>query len=212
MDNFICAKNDTTLNASLKIEDSKLDGLLQNLSASKRETYVAFELQNKTVDEIATTRGIAFSTVSSYLEDAILHGLPINFTRLGITMEQIEYLENIIRQPPINSNIVNRSLIKEQVPDMTWDHLKIILALIRRKYGVCIDSLILKSADPSSLTQSVLNENIIESENKTRQLPNWLKRAPSEHDIKKSSEELVDKKSAAENENKKFKKKPKLNI
>ena len=92
----------------------------------------------------------------------------------------------------------------------------------------------LKSADPSSLTQSVLNvnenqsnnklkilsdkcvltskENIIESENKTRQLPNWLKRAPSEHDIKKSSEELVDKKSAAENENKKFKKKPKLNI
>ena len=91
-------------NEKIKIEDSKLDGLLQNLSASKRETYVAFELQNKTVDEIATTRGIAFSTVSSYLEDAILHGLPINFTRLGITMEQIEYLENIIRQPPINSS------------------------------------------------------------------------------------------------------------
>ena len=55
-------------------------------------------------------------------------------------------------------------------------------------------------------------ENIIDSASKTRQLPNWLKRAPSEHDIKKSSEELEDKKSATENENKKFKKKPKLNI
>ncbi len=54
----------------------------------------------------------------------------------------------------------------------------------------------------------ISKENEIEQSTKTRQLPSWLKRAPSEHDIKTN---LV-----TTNENipvtDKTKKKPKLNI
>lgn len=59
--------------------------------------------------DIAAELGIGFSTVTSYLEEAILFGLPINFTRLGLTMEAIENLEKVIREPPVNSSQLNNN-------------------------------------------------------------------------------------------------------
>jgi hypothetical protein len=81
-----------------------VEELLENLPNSKREVYKAFQFNNKSVEEIATERGIAFSTVFAYIEEAILNGLPINFERMGITLERIDYLEKLIRKPPINSS------------------------------------------------------------------------------------------------------------
>lgn len=63
-----------------------------------------FELENKSLDEIALKLGIAPGTVATYLTDGIMYGLPINFTRLGVTMDQINHVEQAIRKPPINSS------------------------------------------------------------------------------------------------------------
>lgn len=41
-----------------------------------------------------------------------------------------------------------KSVVKAGVPDMSWDHLKIALALIRRKYGLCKDDLEVKLIKP----------------------------------------------------------------
>ncbi len=38
-------------------------------------------------------------------------------------------------------DISSKKLIKDQVPDMSWGHLSVSLALIRRKYGICRDDL-----------------------------------------------------------------------
>lgn len=49
-------------------------------------------------------RGVIQSTVYRYLETAILNGLPITFTRMQITDDKINYVEELIRKPPINSS------------------------------------------------------------------------------------------------------------
>lgn len=77
---------------------------MDELKPSVQKAYKLFELEHKDVDDVAAELGIAFGTVTTYLEEAILYGLPINFTRLGVTMEVIDKLEQHIREPPVNSS------------------------------------------------------------------------------------------------------------
>lgn len=208
----------------VKPSNDKVEALLDELKPSVQKAYKLFELEHKDVDDVAAELGIAFGTVTTYLEEAILYGLPINFTRLGVTMEVIDKLEQHIREPPVNSNIAVKKVLKEKVPDMSWDHFKIALALIRRKYGLCKDDLEIKSTDSElkkfQFKQSVLKIENKEKENdemkvesndnltKSRQLPNWLKRTPSEHDIKNN----VISENSKSTEINKNKKKPKINL
>ena len=83
-------------------------------------------------------KGVAVSTVVGHLEDAVLIGLPLNFTRFGVTPEKISQVEKVLRNPPINSSIGKLTIIKEQLPQMSWEDLKMCLALIKRKFGVGI--------------------------------------------------------------------------
>ena len=92
--------------------------MLHVLSLTKRETYVQFEIEKKSITDIAANRGLAESTLLGHLEEAIINGLPVNVKRLHITLEDIDSLESKIRQPPINSNISNLGVIKGQVPDI----------------------------------------------------------------------------------------------
>lgn len=215
--------------SSAKSNDSKIEEMIETMKPTQKEAYRKFQIENKTVEEIAAERGIAFSTVLNYLDVAILHGLPIDFNRLGVDMDMINSLEATIRQPPINSNISVKTSIKEQAGDLGWGHLSICLALLRRKYGISFgNDLDVKSTSSSSSVKSTASirpfpqkskspetenvsllkskENqIVDSSDKTRQLPNWLKRSPSEHDIKGSTITKVEEKE-------KTKKKPKLNV
>ena len=74
------------------------------MSETKRKTYLAFQIEQKPLDEIALKRGLAHSTLAGHLEEALLIGLPLDFGRLGITIEAVNKLEARIRQPPINSS------------------------------------------------------------------------------------------------------------
>jgi len=77
---------------------------MEALQDSKRSVYLMYELENKSIDDIALNKGLAPSTIANYLSDAILYGLPLNFTRIGVTMEQINQVEIAIRKPPVNSS------------------------------------------------------------------------------------------------------------
>jgi hypothetical protein len=108
------------------------------LSDTKQSSYKAFEIENKPLETISLEKGVAVSTVVGHLEDAVLIGLPLNFTRLGVTPEKIDQVEKVLRNPPINSSIGKLTIIKEQLPQMSWEDLKMCLALIKRKFGVGI--------------------------------------------------------------------------
>jgi hypothetical protein len=85
-----------------------VESLLNCLSTTKRETYVAFELERKSLGEISVKRGLVESTLYGHLGDAILVGLPLDLERLNISEEMVNSLEEIIRKPPINSSKYSR--------------------------------------------------------------------------------------------------------
>lgn len=170
--------------------------MLECLNATKRETYIQFEIERKSIESIAANRGLAESTLIGHLEDAILYGLSVNFKRLHITLEDINDLEKKLRNPPINSNISSIKAIKEQVPDVGYGELKIMLALIKKKYGLCREEV--KTEEESTSKQATLKIDIpttndaspaipTETTNspKPRELPNWFKRS-QDHDTKES--------------------------
>lgn len=110
--------------------------LLESISETKQVSYKLYQLENKSLEEVSMERKLGVSTISGHLEDAILVGLPINFTRLGITWDKINQVERTIRAPPINSNVNKLTAIKEQLPDMSYEDIRICLSLIKRKYGI----------------------------------------------------------------------------
>ena len=210
MDNFEQAEIETKKDLNL---DAKIEKSLQMLSKTQQDSYIAFEIEKKDINKIALDRGLAISTLHAHLEQAILVGLPLNYERLNVKLENVTEVEKKIRQPPINSNVDKLSVIKEQCNEFSWDQLKIIVALIKHKYGLYTDSETLK--EDSSLKQAVIvidkpsepaakesePQAATSSGSKARELPSWMKRAPSNHDINVS---------ANTSDKDKVKKKPKL--
>lgn len=74
------------------------------LNKSEQETYNSFQFDYKSVEEIMQERCLASSTLTSHLVNAIEIGLPVDIKRLNITFEEVDRLEKIIRNPPINSS------------------------------------------------------------------------------------------------------------
>lgn len=79
--------------------------LLSYLSQTKRDTYIAFQIEKKSLGEISVTRGLVESTLATHLSDAIAVGLTIDLNRLNITKEIVDQIESVIRKAPINSSI-----------------------------------------------------------------------------------------------------------
>ena len=79
--------------------------MLSYLSQTKRDTYVAFQIEKKSLGEISVSRGLVESTLATHISDAIAVGLTIDLNRLNITKEIVDQVENVIRKAPINSSI-----------------------------------------------------------------------------------------------------------
>ena len=84
--------------------DSKTQKLLTFLSQTKVDSYLAFEIEGKTLESIASERSLAVSTIAGHLADAIVVGLPCNLTRLGVFINKVNELEQKLREAPINSS------------------------------------------------------------------------------------------------------------
>ncbi len=115
--------------------------VLDLLSTTNKETYIQFEIEKMSISDIATSRALTEGTIMDHLADAIINGLVVNFKRLHITLEDIDRLEQKLRQPPINSNISYLAVLKEQEPDLDSGQLGIMMALIKKKYGFCREEL-----------------------------------------------------------------------
>jgi hypothetical protein len=74
------------------------------LNKCEQDTYNSFQFDFKSVEEIMQERCLAFSTITGHLVKSIEIGLPVDFKRLNITLEEVDRLEKIIRSPPINSS------------------------------------------------------------------------------------------------------------
>jgi hypothetical protein len=72
---------------------------------------VNFEIEKKDLSKICLDRGLAMSTLHGHLETAILLGLPVNYERLDVTLNDVNEVEKRIRRPPINSSMINNIVL-----------------------------------------------------------------------------------------------------
>lgn len=213
-----------TATASMNSLSSKMEQLLMNLSETKRTTYLAYQIEQRALDEIALKRGLAHSTLTGHLEEALLIGLPLDMGRLGLTMEAVNKLEARIRQPPINSNVSKLTVIKEQVPDISWENLRLMVAILKIKYGANADedeipassggssqqklTIVQQGGGPPAPAPDKKDETTETGAKSSKHLPEWLKRPPSDPDLKTLAERPPVSSQSSSNP----KKKPKFGI
>ncbi|XP_050100015.1 Werner syndrome ATP-dependent helicase-like [Anopheles aquasalis] len=107
-----------------------------SLSATQSQSWRMWRQEGKGVPEIASERRLAESTITNHLHDAIRVGAPFgkpDLQRLGIDdglyATIVSHLPPNMEQPPIKL-----TTIKELCPpEVTFDQLKIVIALEKRK-------------------------------------------------------------------------------
>lgn len=207
MDNTASSSSSKSGSADTVVLPAQVEELLKSLSETKRLTYTMFQLERKPLDEIALKRGLVSSTLSAHLEEAFLIGLPLDFGRLGITVEAVNKFEARIRQPPINSSnpadqhapiypsltlplssdVSKLPIIKEQIPEMSWDQLRFMTALLKFKYGAMPDDDELPVVSGGQQKLAVVRDQSPQDDpqpSTSSKLPEWLKRPPSDPDLK----------------------------
>lgn len=169
-----------------------LSGIGQSsLNETQQISYNLFqELGN--LEAVAAQRGLKPSTITNHLSEAIKSRLPLNIDKLGLDPEVRAKIEQIIFDPPIESNILRLGPIKEECDkrdlNVGWDALKITVALITTENEVR-DNTVQWSEDnlkklskpvdnlaPNSLTKSISNNG---EGAHGRELPSWMGRAGS---------------------------------
>ncbi|XP_067936755.1 bifunctional 3'-5' exonuclease/ATP-dependent helicase WRN-like [Watersipora subatra] len=150
---------------------------LWTLKDSPRNTYLLYQGELKSLEEVARARGFKSSTVVSHLCEAIEAGLPVDVRRLGLTSTTQKLVSDAIRASPVNSDISRITPIKENLPDyVTYDQIKLTLAIL--KYEFCVDIQTESDTNGHSTLQSQsqshpLRKDEPSSANK-RSLPIWL--------------------------------------
>ena len=135
MDNF----PDESANPNVPPPD--LDELLVKLSETQRQSYESF-VKYKSVDQVSAYRALKSSTIITHLCEAIKIGLPVDFSCLNISDNVRETIENAIRSPAIDSNVLRLGPIKTEcdkanpVDEVTFDAIKVIVAILIAKFGV----------------------------------------------------------------------------
>ena len=137
--------NLTTNNFPNQVSEGKADPdaeetLLLRLSETQQESYVLVQRRGQSLEEAAAVRNLKPSTLASHMSEAIKLGLPVDLSRLGVDNALVETVHRVVRGPVIRSDISRLAPIKEQCPpDMSWDQLKLCLAVIWRLHGLSDD-------------------------------------------------------------------------
>jgi uncharacterized protein YpbB len=85
---FVSIKSETKTKKEKKTNGNKIPSYLQS--------YKLFQIEGNTVEQIATTRNLAISTVETHLIDCVKHGLDLDVSRLGFNDYKLKFITNVI--------------------------------------------------------------------------------------------------------------------
>ncbi|KAL5007810.1 hypothetical protein ScPMuIL_016616 [Solemya velum] len=182
------------------VEDMQSE--LMKLNETQRYSYMMFELQHNSLEEVASQRGLKTSTVVTHMCEAIRNGLAVNVQRLGVTPQIEQMVTQAIRGPEIQSDISRLTKIKDHLPMyIEYNHIKVVIALLTLKYGQRVlqtGELVLRepgshsessseavsSVSPPKLSQSKSDvskiaatsqsTNSLQSSGVKRKIPSWM--------------------------------------
>ncbi|XP_061186116.1 bifunctional 3'-5' exonuclease/ATP-dependent helicase WRN-like isoform X2 [Saccostrea echinata] len=109
---------------------------LSRLTETQRTSFIMFGLENKSLEEVASLRGIKTTTVVSHLCEAIKVGLEVDPVKLGVTPQIEKVVTKVIKGPEIHSVISKLTPIKDRLPDyIEYNHIKVVIALLVQRNG-----------------------------------------------------------------------------
>ncbi|KAM4708899.1 bifunctional 3'-5' exonuclease/ATP-dependent helicase WRN [Discoglossus pictus] len=86
------------------------------LPESQQITYSLFQEQNLSLHKIAEVRGLSLVAVGMHLCQALKAGLPLNVQRVGLTPAIEKTITDVIKKPPINSDLSSFTAIRDLLP------------------------------------------------------------------------------------------------
>lgn len=87
------------------------------LSQSAAITYSLFQKEKMSLKRVAENRILPLPAVGMHLSQAMKAGYPLDMERAGLTPEVQKIIADVIRNPPINSDINQMKLIRTLVPE-----------------------------------------------------------------------------------------------
>uniref|UniRef100_A0A2K6KW60 Bifunctional 3'-5' exonuclease/ATP-dependent helicase WRN n=1 Tax=Rhinopithecus bieti TaxID=61621 RepID=A0A2K6KW60_RHIBE len=160
------------------------------LSQSVAITYSLFQEKKMPLKSIVESRILPLVTIGMHLFQAVKAGCPLDLERAGLTPEVQKVIADVIRNPPVNSDMSKINLIRMLVPENIDTYL-IHMAIEILKHGT--DSRLQPSCDvnkrrcfPSSeeiSSSSKRSKEETSSAERKRQLPVWF--AKGSHTSKK---------------------------
>ncbi|CAC5417310.1 WRN [Mytilus coruscus] len=116
--------------------DCSTSDLIWKLTETCRLSYVMFQRSYKSIEEVASLRGLKTTTVVGHISDAMKAGLEADIHRLGVTKQMLNLITYAIRNPPIDSEIGRLTKIKDALPPyIEYNHIRIVIAILVQKYG-----------------------------------------------------------------------------
>ncbi|XP_050658369.1 bifunctional 3'-5' exonuclease/ATP-dependent helicase WRN isoform X1 [Macaca thibetana thibetana] len=175
-------------------EEQKMSLVAKNkictLSQSVAITYSLFQEKKMPLKSIAESRILPLMTIGMHLSQAVKAGCPLDLERAGLTPEVQKIIADVIRNPPVNSDMSEINQIRMLVPENIDTYL-IHMAIAILKHGT--DSRLQPSCDvnkrryfPSSeeiSSSSKRSKEETSSAERKRRLPMWF--AKGSHTSKK---------------------------
>ncbi|XP_063466965.1 bifunctional 3'-5' exonuclease/ATP-dependent helicase WRN isoform X2 [Symphalangus syndactylus] len=87
------------------------------LSQSMAVTYSLFQEKKMPLKSIAESRILPLMTIGMHLSQAVKAGCPLDLERAGLTPEVQKIIADVIRNPPVNSDMSKINLIRMLVPE-----------------------------------------------------------------------------------------------
>ncbi|XP_070355733.1 bifunctional 3'-5' exonuclease/ATP-dependent helicase WRN isoform X2 [Equus asinus] len=105
----------------------------RSLSHSVAVTYSLFQEKNMSLKSISENRTLPLTAVGAHLLQALKAGYPLDMERAGLTPETHKIIADVIRNPPVNSDINKTKLIRMFVPENIDTYLIYMAIEILRK-------------------------------------------------------------------------------
>ncbi|CAH2292501.1 Werner syndrome ATP-dependent helicase [Pelobates cultripes] len=145
----IFASSKTNLEANVVIQKGPVPMLLPE---SQRITYSLFQEQHLSMRTIADSRSLSMAAVGMHLCQALKAGYPVNVQRAGLTPTIQKTIMDIIKKPPINSDLSSFKAIHDLVPPHIDIYLiRMVIALLEKEG--CNEKIVSNTTIPHSTSQ-----------------------------------------------------------
>ncbi|XP_011740037.2 bifunctional 3'-5' exonuclease/ATP-dependent helicase WRN isoform X2 [Macaca nemestrina] len=151
-------------------EEQKMSLVAKNkictLSQSMAITYSLFQEKKMPLKSIAESRILPLMTIGMHLSQAVKAGCPLDLERAGLTPEVQKIIADVIRNPPVNSDMSKINLIRMLVPENIDTYL-IHMAIAILKHGT--DSRLQPSCDVNKRRYFPSSEEISSSSKRSKE-------------------------------------------